>query len=277
MRMNGEPYKVVGVLPRGLRTARTRDRRTGAVRLYPAADVGRRTRERVQPDDRAAAPGRDDRGSQRSDANDRRDETSSGLPQSADFVKTSGFTGFARPIRQQLVGDTRVALLRPAGRCVSRSSHRVLQRREPAADARHRTRTRAGDPDDARRRPVAPGPADADRRRGALAVRARSRGSRSAWRASARCSPCRRRRSPDSRRRRSTCRCSPSRWCSAVVTGMVFGVVPAICGHSRQHHLAAQGRRDTRIGGTRDRLLPRRARRRRKSRSRWCCSSAPAC
>ena len=32
------------------------------------------------------------------------------LPQSADFVKTSGFTGFARPIREQLVGDTRQAL-----------------------------------------------------------------------------------------------------------------------------------------------------------------------
>ena len=33
------------------------------------------------------------------------------LPQSADFVRTSGFTGFARPIREQLVGDTRQALL----------------------------------------------------------------------------------------------------------------------------------------------------------------------
>ena len=111
-----------------------------------------RTRERVQPDDRAAAPGRDDRGNQRSDANDRREYVDR-LPQSADFVKTSGFTGFARPIRQQLVGDTRVRAVRPAGRRVSRSAHRVLQRRESAADARHRTRTRAGDSDDARRRP----------------------------------------------------------------------------------------------------------------------------
>jgi predicted permease len=33
------------------------------------------------------------------------------LPQRADFVKTSGFTGVARPIRQELVGDTRDPLL----------------------------------------------------------------------------------------------------------------------------------------------------------------------
>jgi putative ABC transport system permease protein len=33
------------------------------------------------------------------------------LPQNADFVKTSGFGGFARPIRQELVGDTRDPLL----------------------------------------------------------------------------------------------------------------------------------------------------------------------
>ena len=45
-------------------------------------------------------------------------------------------------------------------------------------------------------------------------VRRGRAGSRSAWPASARFSPCRRRRSPDSRRRRSTSRCSPSRCCS---------------------------------------------------------------
>jgi putative ABC transport system permease protein len=33
------------------------------------------------------------------------------LPQSVDFVKTSGFGGFAKPIRQELVGDTREPLL----------------------------------------------------------------------------------------------------------------------------------------------------------------------
>ena len=33
------------------------------------------------------------------------------LPQSADFVKTSGFSGFAVPIRDELVGDTRQPLL----------------------------------------------------------------------------------------------------------------------------------------------------------------------
>ena len=33
------------------------------------------------------------------------------LPQNADFVKTSGFSGFAKPIRDELVGDTRAPLL----------------------------------------------------------------------------------------------------------------------------------------------------------------------
>ena len=33
------------------------------------------------------------------------------LPQSADFVKTSGFSGFAVPMRDEMVGDTRQPLL----------------------------------------------------------------------------------------------------------------------------------------------------------------------
>ena len=62
----------------------------------PAADVRQRARQRVQPDDRAAAAGRDDRAAQRADEDDRRSQSSSGCRRAPAFAKTSGFGGFAR-------------------------------------------------------------------------------------------------------------------------------------------------------------------------------------
>ena len=47
----------------GLRAAVARHRAPGAVRVHAAADVRQRARQRVQPDDRAAAARRDDRSS----------------------------------------------------------------------------------------------------------------------------------------------------------------------------------------------------------------------
>ena len=37
----------------------------------------------------------------------------------------------------------------------------------------------------------------------------------------------------------------------ALVTGLVFGLVPAIADHARQHQHAAEGRHGARIGGAR--------------------------
>ena len=109
VRMNGEPYKVVGVLPRDFE--------------LPGREIGALVPFAFTPQQMSDA-GRGNEFSQmiaRLRPGATIDETNAQmrtivarnvdrLPQSADFVKTSGFTGFARPIRQQLVGDTRVAL-----------------------------------------------------------------------------------------------------------------------------------------------------------------------
>ena len=110
IRLSGEAYKVVGVLPEDFELP---GREVGA--LVPFAftpqqmsDAGRGNEfsqmiARLRPGatvDLATSQMKMivERNLQR-------------LPQSVDFVKTSGFTGFARPIRDELVGDTREPLL----------------------------------------------------------------------------------------------------------------------------------------------------------------------
>ena len=58
-----------------------------------------------------------------------------------------------------------------AGRRARGAADRLRQRRQPSADARHRPISRAGDPHDPRRRSVAAGAADDHRGRGALPAR----------------------------------------------------------------------------------------------------------
>ena len=110
VRMNGESYKVVGVLPEDFELP---GRDIGA--LVPFAftpqqmsDAGRGNEfsqmiARLRPGATIALVN-----SQMQMIVERNLER---LPQSRDFVKTSGFTGFARPIREQLVGDAREPLL----------------------------------------------------------------------------------------------------------------------------------------------------------------------
>ena len=110
VRMNGEAYRVVGVLPEDFELP---GRDIGA--LVPFAftpqqmsDAGRGN-EFSQMIARLRPGGTIDLlNSQMAMIVERNLER---LPQSRDFVKTSGFSGFARPIREQLVGDAREPLL----------------------------------------------------------------------------------------------------------------------------------------------------------------------
>ena len=65
VRLGGEPYQVVGVLPADFELPSQRHRGARAVLVHAATDVRSGPRQRVQPDDRAAAPGRHDRAAQR--------------------------------------------------------------------------------------------------------------------------------------------------------------------------------------------------------------------
>ena len=109
VRMNGEPYKVVGVLPRDFELP---GREIGA--LVPFAFTPQQTSDAGRGNEFSQMIARLRPGATIDETNAQMRtivaRNVDRLPQSADFVKTSGFTGFARPIRQQLVGDTRVAL-----------------------------------------------------------------------------------------------------------------------------------------------------------------------
>ena len=74
IRLNGERLPRRRRPARGLRPAVARRRAPGAVRVHAAADVRQRARQRVQQDDRAAPPRRDDRSAERADQDDRRSQ-----------------------------------------------------------------------------------------------------------------------------------------------------------------------------------------------------------
>ena len=109
IRLNGEPYQVTGVLPADFEMPVGRRRDAHAVLVHAGADERQHARQRVQLDDRAAPARRDDRAGQRQmkaivDRNAER------LPARRPFWASSGFRGFAVPLREQLVGDTRASL-----------------------------------------------------------------------------------------------------------------------------------------------------------------------
>ncbi|HJR59226.1 MAG TPA: ABC transporter permease [Vicinamibacterales bacterium] len=110
IRMNGESYKVVGVLPADLELP---GRDIGA--LVPFAFTAQQMSDAGRGNEFSQMIARLRPGATIELATSQMkmivDRNLQRLPQSADFVKTSGFTGFARPIREELVGDTREPLI----------------------------------------------------------------------------------------------------------------------------------------------------------------------
>ncbi len=110
IRINGEAFKVVGVLPANFELP---GRDIGA--LIPFAFTAQQMSDAGRGNEFSQMIARlrpgasiDQVNSQIKTIVTRNVER---LPSSADFVRTSGFTGFARPIRDQLVGDTRQPLV----------------------------------------------------------------------------------------------------------------------------------------------------------------------
>ena len=110
VRMNGEPYKVVGVLPADFDLP---NRDIGA--LLPFAFTPQQMSDNGRGNEFSSMIARLRPGATIDEANSQFRtivaRNLERLPQAADFVKTSGFTGFATPIRTELVGDTRQPLL----------------------------------------------------------------------------------------------------------------------------------------------------------------------
>src|SRR5215210_5979805 len=110
IRINGEGYKVVGVLPRNFELP---GREIGA--LVPFAFTPQQMSDDGRGNEFSQMIARLRPGATVSDANTQMKtivaRVLERIPSRADFARTSGFTGFARPIREQLVGDTRRPLL----------------------------------------------------------------------------------------------------------------------------------------------------------------------
>ena len=181
------------------------------------------------------------------------------LPARAGFMKTQP----VRRLRRQHPRPARRrrphAAVHAAGRRPARAVHRLRERRQPAPDARDRPQPRAGDPDDARRGAVADRAADADRGARDLASPARSAGiavgllGLQALIAMAGAA--------DPRHARGDARirsCSPFTFALAILTGLVFGIVPALAitrgnaavvpeGRQPQRHRQPAHRRDARV------------------------------
>ena len=109
IRMNGELYRVVGVLPRDFELP---GREIGA--LVPFAFTPQQMSDDGRGNEFSQMIARLRPGASIDDVNTQMKtivaRVLERIPARADFARTSGFTGFARPIREQLVGDTRVAL-----------------------------------------------------------------------------------------------------------------------------------------------------------------------
>jgi putative ABC transport system permease protein len=110
IRMSGEAYRVVGVLPVDFELP---GRDIGALVPYAFTPAQMTDAERGRESSMMVArlsPG----GTIESAATEMRTIVARNLerlPQSADFVKTSGFSGFAVPLRDEIVGDTRQPLV----------------------------------------------------------------------------------------------------------------------------------------------------------------------
>jgi predicted permease len=110
IRMNGESYKVVGVLPADFELP-GRD----IAALVPFAFTAQQMSDAGRGNEFSQMIARLRPGASIDLVNSQMkvivDRNVERLPQNADFVRTSGFTGFARPIRDEIVGDTREPLI----------------------------------------------------------------------------------------------------------------------------------------------------------------------
>ena len=108
VRLNGEAHQVVGVMPADFELP-ARDMAVLVPFSFTPQQMSDRARQRVQPDDRAAEAGRDDRTGQRADENDRRSQPRAAA--AAPGVRQDQRVRRLRvPIRDQLVGDVRTPL-----------------------------------------------------------------------------------------------------------------------------------------------------------------------
>lgn len=110
VRMNGEAYKVVGVLPADFELP---GREIGA--LVPFAFTPQQMSDAGRGNEFSQMIARLRPGATIDEVNTQMRtivaRNLERLPQFTDFAKTSGFTGFGRPIRDELVGDTREPLI----------------------------------------------------------------------------------------------------------------------------------------------------------------------
>ena len=109
IRVNGEPYKVVGILPRDFELP---GRGIGA--LVPFAFTPQQMTDAARGNEFSTMIARLRPGVSVQEANTQMQaivtRNLDRLPTRADFMRTSGFTGFAVPMRTEMVGDTRQAL-----------------------------------------------------------------------------------------------------------------------------------------------------------------------
>ncbi len=110
IRINGDAYKVVGVLPADFELP---GRDIGA--LVPFAFTAQQMSDAGRGNEFSQMIARLKPGATLDQVNTQIKtivtRNVERLPSNADFVRTSGFTGFARPIREQLVGETREPLV----------------------------------------------------------------------------------------------------------------------------------------------------------------------
>ena len=154
IRVGGERQTVVGVLPADFELPCARRRAPAALRVHAGADVRRRARlefsfmiARLRP------------GATIAQLDAQMDAVNAAVmarvPQRAEYMRTSGFTGRAEMWQAARGRELRTPLRDAPGRRGCRAPHRLRERRQPAPDAHRRTSPRAGDSGGNRRRPRA--------------------------------------------------------------------------------------------------------------------------